>query len=77
MGKEKRGCSVGSERTMGLQRPFLCKGKGTSEGSVGKHDALKDRGGRLFCFCAETGSSEGEKARKQGQRLSLALGGKP
>lgn len=76
-GKEKRACSVGSVRTMGLQRPFLCEGKRASEGSVEKHDALKDQGGRLFGFCAETVSSEGEKARKQGPRLSLALGEKP
>lgn len=61
---------------MGLRYLFLCNGKRTSEESMEKHNALENRGVRCF-DSVQFVSSGAEEVRKQGPRLSLALGGKP
>lgn len=62
--------------TMGLQHPFPCEGKGASEKSMEKCNALKDRGGRYFAS-VQSISSKREEVRNRAQGFQWLLEGNP
>lgn len=75
MGKEKRGCECGQDRTQDCNNLLLVRAKGIRR-TCGKNSMPQQRWEALYfcadCFLRERGSEE-----KQGPRLSPALGGKP